>query len=93
MIIICYDFSNDKVRTQFSTFLKKYGHAVQYSVYAISNSKRVLKNILAEIECTYKKKIKNTDHVLIFQVCEQCQKKIIRFGRASHEVEDIIYFE
>lgn len=92
MLIVCYDFSSDKTRTQFSDFLKQYGHMIQYSVYVIRNSKRILQNIIAEIEYKYKKRIYETDHVLIFQVCEHCKKNILRYGRATHEVEDVVYW-
>ena len=91
MIIVCYDFKDDKKRADFSKFLKQYGHRVQYSVYSIKNSKRILQNILTEIEHKYKKRFDKTDHILIFQVCERCEKSIIRYGRASHEVEDVVY--
>jgi len=93
MIIVSYDFSSDKVRTRFSKFLKQFGEKVQYSVYKIKNSQRILDNILTEIELTYKKGFKNTDSVLIFQVCERCQKKIIKYGSASHTDKDVVYLD
>lgn len=93
MIIISYDFACDKTRSRFSKFLKKFGNKIQYSVYQIKNSPRILNLILAEIEHRYKPLFKNTDSVLIFQICEKCQKKIIRYGSASHEEKDVIYFE
>ena len=89
--MVCYDFSSDKTRSKFSKFLSQYGHRVQYSVFAIRNSDRVMENILTEIEDKYEKYMKNTDHVLIFPICEACRKKIIRYGSASHEVEDVVY--
>ncbi len=91
MIIVCYDFKNDKKRARFAKFLKQYGHRVQYSVYSIKNSKRILNLILTEIEHKYKKTFDKTDHILIFKLCERCEGNIIRYGRASHEVEDIVY--
>ena len=60
MLIVAYDFTDNKVRSKFSKFLKKYGHKIQYSVYEIRNSQRVLQNILDEIELRYKKSFKNT---------------------------------
>lgn len=92
MIIVCYDFVSNKRRSRFSKFLKQYGHKVQYSVYTLENSQRILNLVLAEIEHKYKANFSSTDHILIFQVCEACKKKIIRYGAASHEVEDVIYF-
>lgn len=49
MIIISYDISNDKLRTQFSKFLSKFGHRIQYSVFEIENSKKLLDNIMCDI--------------------------------------------
>ena len=75
MIIVCYDFVSNKKRAKFSKFLKKYGYKVQYSVYMIRNSRRILKNILTEIDLKYKKTFENTDSILIFSVCEGCKKE------------------
>lgn len=93
MIIICYDFGNDKVRNKFSKFLKKFGRRVQYSVFEIRNSQRILQNILDEIELKYKKYFRGSDSVLIFRICEGCKKKIVRYGYASNEEEEILFFE
>ena len=43
MLIISYDISNDKLRTKFSKFLCKFGYRLQYSVFEIKNSKRILR--------------------------------------------------
>ena len=43
MIIISYDIADNKLRTKFSKFIKKYGHRIQYSVFEIDNSKTILK--------------------------------------------------
>lgn len=93
MLIVSYDFSKDKTRTDFSKFLKKYGFKLQYSVYQIKNSSRVLKNILKEVELNYKKRFNNTDSILIFQVCNGCQSKIIKYGSATHLDEEVIIFQ
>lgn len=93
MLFISYDFTNNKIRTQFSKFLEKFGRRVQYSVFEIRNSPRVLTNILKEIEWTYKKKFRKTDSILIFPLCEGCKKKIIRYGYAANEEHDVLIFK
>lgn len=93
MLFISYDFTDNKVRSKFSTFLKKFGRRVQYSVFEIHNSQRVLTNILKEIELVYKKKFSTTDSILIFPVCEGCQKKTIRYGYAANEEHDVLIFK
>lgn len=93
MLIVSYDFTNDKIRARFSKFLKKYGHRMQYSVFSVHNSPRVLRNIIAEVDIRYKKQFKETDSIVIFSACEGCKKKVIRYGYAKHDVEDVVYFE
>lgn len=93
MLFISYDFKDDKIRNRFSKFLKKYGRKVQYSVYEIKNSERILQNILFEIELNYKKYFKGSDSVLIFYLCESCKKKIKRYGYSQNEEKEIVIFE
>lgn len=92
MLIVSYDFTNDKIRARFSKFLKQYGSRMQYSVFSIRNSPRVLRNIVAEVDARYKKQFKETDSIVIFSTCEGCKKKIIRYGYAKHDVENVVYF-
>lgn len=92
MIIISYDFSNDKIRAEFSKFLKKYGRKLQLSVYELKNSPRVLNNVICEIESNYKLKFSNNDSIIVFNFCEGCRKKIKRYGYAAHEEKDLIFF-
>jgi CRISPR-associated protein Cas2 len=93
MIILAYDITSDKKRTRLAKFLDKYGERIQYSVFRIKNSQRVLTNILAEIEHKYKKYFDNTDSIYIFNTCVGCDKKIIRYGNALHEESDVVYLE
>lgn len=93
MILISYDFENDKTRAKFSKFLKKFGRKIQYSVYEIKNSDRILKNILVEIDENYAKKITGADSVIILQLCRSCVDKIIRYGYSMNDDADIIIFE
>ena len=46
MIIISYDISNDRKRSKFSKYIKRFGHMLQYSVYEIDNSERILTILL-----------------------------------------------
>ena len=93
MLVVSYDFTDNKVRAQFSKFLKKYGWKVQYSVYEVHNSRRVLQNILDEVEFTYKKRFKGSDSVIILQVCEGDKRKIRRYGYAKNEEKEVVVFQ
>jgi CRISPR-associated protein Cas2 len=93
MLLISYDISNDKVRTKFSKFLKQFGRRLQYSVFEIKNSQRVLNNILKEIELIYRKQFRNSDSVIIIPTCKTCDSKIYRCGWLVQEEKDVVVFE
>lgn len=80
MIIITYDISENKVRTRFSKFLEKYGVRLQFSVFEIKNSKRVLDIVLNTIERRFKDKFEPGDSILIFNVNNA---ETIRYGSAN----------
>lgn len=92
MFIVSYDFVDNKTRSNFSKFLKKYGRRIQYSVFEIRNSNRVLNNIMEEIEMTYKKSFTKSDSVVIFRLCEGCKSKIKRYGYAENEEKEVLFF-
>lgn len=93
MLLISYDITSNKTRTRFSKFLKQYGNSVQYSIYKIKNSKRIINIITNEIENKYKKTFNNTDSIMIFNTCCACDQKVIRYGCALHDEENIVYLE
>ena len=88
MIMISYDIQNDKLRTRFSKYLQKFGYRLQYSVYEITNSKRILANIMAEITNKFEKQFSETDSVIIIETSENC--KITKWGYAKNDENDII---
>lgn len=92
MLLISYDFSNDKTRAKFSKFINKYGRRIQYSVYEIRNSERVLQNILNEIELIYKKKFTGADSIVIIPISEADKKKVKRYGYAENEEKEVVVF-
>ena len=50
MIIISYDISDNKKRTKFAKYLSKFGYRLQYSVFQIENSERILNNYAPNTE-------------------------------------------
>ena len=88
MIIISYDISDTKKRTQFSKFIKKFGHRLQYSVYEINNSEKILNNIIAEINNNFMHRFDQEDSVYIFRMSKSCE--IQKFGYAKNEDEALI---
>lgn len=87
MIILSYDIENDKLRTRLSKFLLGYGRRIQYSVYEINNSQRILDIVIVEIKSKFEKKFSQSDSVYIFRVDS---KKMLRFGYPKNEESDLV---
>ncbi len=90
MLLVSYDISNDKTRTSFSKFLSKFGHRLQYSLFEINNSKRILNLIQIEIRSNFSRRFEETDSIMIFQMSESCT--ITKYGYAKHQDEDLVLF-
>ncbi len=86
MILVSYDIADNKLRTKFSKYLSKFGYRLQFSVYKIKNSSRILENIASDITNVFEKEFCETDSVYIFQMSANC--KITTFGYAKNEDTD-----
>lgn len=84
---ISYDISDDKKRTRFSRYLEKYGHRIQYSVFEIENSERILKNIMADIDNKFMRIFGQEDSVYVFKLSSSCE--VVRYGYARNEENDL----
>ncbi len=91
MLLVTYDISDDKVRTRFSKYLKKFCNRLQYSVYQVKQSDKIIDNISAEIEKRFKKEFTGADSVIIFKIPENSNSKTIKFGYAKDMDEDILF--
>lgn len=90
MLIISYDIKNDKLRTKFAKTLTKHGAIrLQYSVYEVNNTERVLNNLRIMIEDLFAKKFDGGDSVMIFDVNGV---KLKKYGNAIYRDQDIVYF-
>lgn len=87
MLIVSYDFSDDKVRAKFAKFLLRFGVRLQYSVYEINNSQRILNLVIHEIEKFYAPLFTYSDSVLIFNVLDG---NITKFGNAIHRDKPLV---
>lgn len=88
MIIISYDISNNKKRTRFCRYIQRFGHRLQYSVYEIENSERILNNIITDLNNKFMKNFDQNDSVYIFQMSTSC--KVTKFGYAKNEDDNLI---
>ena len=90
MLVISYAIKDDKVRTRFSKMLTRNGAIrLQYSVYEINNTERVMKNLLVLIEDKFSKEFGGDDSVIIFDVSSV---KLKKYGNAIHRDQDVVYF-
>lgn len=89
MIIVSYDIADDKMRAHFSKMLTKHGAIrLQYSVYEVRNTKRIVDNLVVKIEA-YAKHFTMDDSVVIFDVADNA---IAKYGNAIHRDKDVVYF-
>lgn len=88
MLVVSYDISDTKLRTKFSKFLEKFGHRIQYSVFEIDTSERLLSLVEQEIADKYKPRFTQDDSIIIFRMSNTC--KITRYGYAQNDEKDVI---
>ncbi|MFV0554998.1 MAG: CRISPR-associated endonuclease Cas2 [Mangrovibacterium sp.] len=86
-LIVSYDIQSNKIRGRFSKFLMKHGVRIQYSVFELSHSQRMLNLICNEIEMRFKPHFTNGDSVLIYRVDTS---DVITYGSASLLEDDLI---
>ena len=88
MFLIMYDIEDDKIRTRFSKFLSQYGIRLQYSVFKIENSLRILENIKIRVKEKYEPLFSQSDSVLIYQIPDK--SCIAKFGYPVNEETDLV---
>jgi CRISPR-associated protein Cas2 len=87
-LIVTYDIKNDKLRTHFSKYLSKFGYRLQYSVFEIRNSDRILENIKAKISGSFENSFDQNDSVIIFHLGNSTER--ICYGYAKNEQLDLL---
>ena len=84
MLIISYDIRDNKLRTRFAKMLIKNGAIrLQFSVYELNNTQRMIDNIKLKINTIFSSKFSGADSVLIFDVNND---RIEKYGNAIHSV-------
>lgn len=89
MIIVSYDIANDLKRSRFQRMIMKHGAIrLQFSVYEVVNTKRVIDNMKLKIQ-EYSKYFEPSDSVVIFEVN---QSDLTKYGNAIHRDQDVVFF-
>ncbi len=88
MLIVSYDISDDKIRNRFAKMLTKQGAIrLQFSVYEVHNTQRIVENLKTKIEA-FAKHFTMSDSVIIF---EADMNKLIKYGHAIHRDKPVVY--
>ena len=77
--IICYDITDDSLRAKIVKILEDYGERIQYSVFEFNLTKAKIlemKHKLTKKKLLDKKRMSFT----IYPICEDCYKKVERYG-------------
>lgn len=88
MYLVVYDIQSDKLRTKFAKFLEQYGVRIQYSVFSVVNSPRILANIMVEIANRFEKRFSQGDSVLIYQIPDN--SCVAKFGYHIDDDSDLV---
>lgn len=89
MIVVSYDIADDLMRGRFQRMLTKHGAVrLQYSVYEVVNTRRVIENMKVKIE-SFAKHFTPDDSVVIFEVDAD---RLIKYGNAIHRDKPVVYF-
>lgn len=87
MMIVSYDISDNKLRAQFAKLLMQYGDRLQYSVYEIQGTQRVLNLLTEKIKFEFEPRFTGADSVLIFRFSN---REVLRFGHSAHRTGDLL---
>lgn len=89
MIIISYDIKDDKIRAKFAKMIRSHGAVrLQFSVYEVNNTRRVIENIKLNIVEKFSKIFTGADSVLIFDANND---SVIKYGNAIHRDKDVVF--
>ena len=88
MFLVVYDISSNKLRAAFAKYLNRYGRRLQFSVFEVANSPRILDNIRMEIKTSFEQKFTQADSILIIRVPDNAV--IDRFGYAANDESDLL---
>jgi len=85
-VVISYDISDDRTRRRVANVLADYGKRVQYSVFECRIDAKTLDKIIALL----KPFAEGNDSIRVYQICENCLKKVVLLG--SGELTEVPMF-
>jgi CRISPR-associated endonuclease Cas2 len=85
MILVMYDISSIKTQSKVRKYLKKYGRAIQYSVYEIHNTTTITQKIISELTQITKNQLKASDSIIIIPITDAQLDKAILLGSGGFD--------
>jgi CRISPR-associated protein Cas2 len=79
--VISYDIQNDRRRTKLHKALKNYGAWIQYSVFECDLNKAEYLRLRHQLDNIVQ--AESDDSLRVYQLCEDCKRKIERIGGIS----------
>ncbi|HHT9125973.1 MAG TPA: CRISPR-associated endonuclease Cas2 [Candidatus Brocadiia bacterium] len=87
-IVVTYDITDDKRRTNIFKTMKDFGTRVQYSVFECILTEKVLEKMLEEL---LKYIHKDEDSIRIYTLCGGCLKNTQLFGKSILTEDEDVY--
>jgi len=86
LYLVCYDISDDRVRSQVSERLLDFGTRIQESVFECLLDSRQYERMIAALD---RIRLAELDEVRIYKICSNCVKavKIYGPGRVSRDLD------
>ena len=90
--VVCYDISNDRVRTKIEKVLSGYGMRVQFSVFECILTAMEKEELVRELKKIFNNPKVNVvvDSICIYRICEACKAKTERIGANNSLREDYV---
>ena len=86
--VISYDIQNDRRRTKLHKALKNYGAWIQYSVFECDLNKVQYLRLRHQLGSIVQ--ADGDDSLRVYQLCEDCKRKIERIGGITPPDHDVI---
>jgi CRISPR-associated protein Cas2 len=87
-VVISYDISDDKTRSNVANVLKDYGKRVQYSVFECRVDARTLERLVARL----KPFAEGRDSIRVYPLCDACLKNVVLLGNGKLIEEPAFHF-
>ena len=86
-IVVAYDVSDDKRRTQLHKTLRRFGDRVQFSVFECVITEQLFDDMRRAVALV----VLPEDNVRYYDICGACRKETVTLGRAVTTTDKRVY--